>query len=154
MKRFIPSDFDLVDYDRELLKKQLDLETVEISLKRDHDKELEIQAEEGTPSIKPFYIRSVVKFNNEEGTFRRLQMELQKIAQEYGVNEEDIHMMFIEVSCSKKKLIETLQGKSYSKWNELEDMALTKDSESNEYRFLLKTKGYEEIIRRKKFLGI
>ena len=28
MKKFIPSNFDLVDYDRELLKKQLDLETV------------------------------------------------------------------------------------------------------------------------------
>ncbi len=28
MKKFLPSDFDLVDYDRELFKKQLDLETV------------------------------------------------------------------------------------------------------------------------------
>lgn len=32
MKKFLPQNFDIVDYDRELLKKQLDLETVQITL--------------------------------------------------------------------------------------------------------------------------
>jgi hypothetical protein len=36
----------------------------------------------------------------------------------------------------------------------LEDLALHRGTESDEYKYLLKTKGYEEIIRRKKFLGI
>lgn len=61
--------------------------------------------------------------------------------------------MFIEVSCSKSKLIEVLEGKSFSKWNGLEDLALLRGTESEEYRYLLKNKGYEEIVRRKRFLG-
>ena len=32
MKKLLPNNFDLIDYDRELLKKQLDLETVKITL--------------------------------------------------------------------------------------------------------------------------
>lgn len=61
--------------------------------------------------------------------------------------------MFIEVSCSKSKLIEVLKGNSYQKWDELEDMALKKGS-GPEYTYLLRSKGPEEILRRKKFLGI
>lgn len=39
MKRFLPTNFDLVDYDKELLKKQLDLEKVTITLARNSEKE-------------------------------------------------------------------------------------------------------------------
>jgi len=60
--------------------------------------------------------------------------------------------MFIEVSCSKSRLVEALAGKSFSKWNELEDLALRRGTECPEYKYLLKTKGQEEILRRKKFL--
>ena len=43
MKKFLPTDFDLVDYDKELLKKQLDLETVEITLVLDDEKATEYE---------------------------------------------------------------------------------------------------------------
>ena len=66
---------------------------------------------------------------------------------------EEINKTFIEVSCKKSKLIDVLKGQSFSKWTELEDMALEKGTESPEYTFLLKTKGPEEILRRKRFLG-
>jgi hypothetical protein len=56
------------------------LETVEVTLKRDGEREAEPENLEGAP----FYARSVSRFNNEEGTFRRLQMDLQRIAQEFG----------------------------------------------------------------------
>lgn len=65
MKKFVPTDFDLVDYDKEIFKKNLDLETVQITLSRDEEKELDYE-------IKPYYVRSVVRFPNEEGMFRRL----------------------------------------------------------------------------------
>jgi DNA-binding MltR family transcriptional regulator len=55
-------------------------------------------------------VRSVSRFTNEEGTFMRLKMDLQKIGQEYGVSEDDINDIFFEVSCSKTKLIEHLKG--------------------------------------------
>ena len=77
-----------------------------------------------------------------------------RIGQEYGVNIEDVHSKFIEVSCSKGKLIDVLQGQSFTKWNELEDLALSRGTESAEYTYLLKSKGHDEILRRKKFLSI
>ena len=76
------------------------------------------------------------------------------ISQEYGVCLEEVHNTFVEVSCSKAKLIDVLKGQSFTKWNELEDMALEKGTESKEYTYLLKMKGPEEILRRKKFLGL
>jgi len=47
----------------------LDLETVEITLKRDADRE----AEPENPDGAPFYVRSVIRFQNEDGTFNRLK---------------------------------------------------------------------------------
>lgn len=146
MKKFIPTDFDLVDYDQELFKKQIDLETVQITISRDEEKEQEYEVAE-------YFSRTVKRFDNEEGMFNRLQLELQVIAQEYGVDDEKINKLFIDVCCSKSKLLEALRGQSFTKWNELEDMALSRGTESQEYNYLLKTKGYEEMIRRRRFLG-
>ena len=148
MKQFIPPDFDLVDYDRELLKKQLDLETVEVILKRDIKEEIDPE----NPNV-PNYVRSVTRCTNEEGMFRRLQMDLQIIGKEYGVEDEQVNEIYFQISCSKAKLIETLKGKSFTKQTELDDYGLEKGTESIEYKYLLKLKGYEEIIRRKKFLS-
>ena len=146
MKKFIPSNFDLVDYDRELFKKQMELETVQITLTRDAEKELEYDG--------VYYSRGVVRFPNEEGMFHRLQQELLAIGKQYGVADEQINRLYIQVSCSKSKLIEKLKGESFQCWNELEDLALMRGTESAEYGYLLKMKGFEEVIRRRKFLGI
>jgi hypothetical protein len=91
---------------------------------------------------------------NEEGTFKRLKLELEEIGKQYGVCDDEVNQIFIEVMCSKSRLIEVLKGMSFQKWNELEDMALSRGTESDEYRYLLKSKGYEEIIRRRNFLAI
>ncbi|CDW79166.1 UNKNOWN [Stylonychia lemnae] len=147
MKKFVPTNMDLTDYDKDLFKKQLDLETVNVTITKDPAKAIEYE-------IENFYMRSVERFPNEDGMFRRLQKELLEIAQKYSVSDEEINRLFIDVCCSKTKLIEVLEKKSFSKWNELEDLALQRGTESNEYNFLLKHKGYEEIIRRKKFLGL
>lgn len=62
--------------------------------------------------------------------------------------------MFLEVSCCKAKLVEILENRTFTKWNELEDLALRRGSESEEYKYLLRSKGHDEISRRKRFLGI
>jgi hypothetical protein len=72
MKRYVPKDFDLTDYDKELFQKQMDLETVEITLTPDAAKAIEFD-------VDTFYVRSVRRFPNEEGLFKRLQRELQEI---------------------------------------------------------------------------
>lgn len=58
------------------------------------------------------------------------------------------------MSCSKQKLVEVLEKKSFTQWNMLEDLALKRGSGSDEYKYLLRAKGEEEVARRKKFLGI
>ena len=104
MKKYLPTNFDLVDYDRELLKKQLDLETVQVIM--DRDAEREAAENDG----RPIYVRSVKRFTNEEGMFERLRMDLQRIAQEYGVDEDVVNDTFFGVNCSKSRLIEVLKG--------------------------------------------
>ena len=86
--------------------------------------------------------------------FFRLQLELQSMAQEYGVSDEEINEYFVQVSCSKTKLIELLKGENFTRWTELEDLALRKEETSVEFKYLLKSKGMDEIKRRKKFLSI
>ena len=86
--------------------------------------------------------------------FRRLQMELSQLGQKYGVDDMEINQMFVEVSCCKAKLIEILEKKTFTKWNELEDLALRRGTETDEYKYLLRSKGAEEIQRRRRFLGI
>eukprot|EP00347_Sterkiella_histriomuscorum_P011097 403373765 len=147
MQKLLPKDFDIVEYDKELLQKQLDLETVEITLTQDAAKAIEFD-------VDVFYERAVRRFPNEEGMFRRLQMELSEIGQRYGVGDLEVNKMFIEVSCCKAKLIEVLERQSFSKWSELEDLALRRGVDSEEYKYLMRQKGAEEVARRVKFLGI
>ena len=72
MKKYLPSNFDLVDYDHELLKKQLDLETVTVSLSHVPEKDIENDG-------KPYYARGVTRMTNEDGMNMRLFMDLLKI---------------------------------------------------------------------------
>lgn len=75
MKQILPTDIDLTDYETEDLNKQLELETVLITLTK-----------ETNPDSKPQdYKRVVARMENQEGKFERLQRELQKIGQEYEV---------------------------------------------------------------------
>ena len=75
-------------------------------MQRDADRESENPDDAGTP----FYVRSVTRFTNEDGMFRRLRMDLDKIAQEYGFTEDQINEKFMQVNCSKSKLIDLLKG--------------------------------------------
>ena len=87
----------------------------------------EREADPENPPGQPFYVRHIKRETNEEGMFRRLQEELSKMAQQYSISDEEINELFIQVCCNKKKLIEVLQGNDFTKWNELEDMALVSD---------------------------
>jgi len=81
--------------------------------------------------------------------------ELQGYASQYSREFDEILLLFEEVNCNKAKLKEVLEGKSFAKWSELEDLALQEtDHTSRQYEFLIKTKGEEEVQRRKVFLGI
>ena len=61
--------------------------------------------------------------------------------------------MFEDSNCSKEELIKYLEGKKYTKWNPLEDLALT-NSNTVALEYLRKTRSQEEIEARAKFLEI
>ena len=83
----------------------------------------------------------------------RLSRELEEIAKEFGIDFDDVTEMYAEVNCSKPNLKKLLEGQSFVRWKELEDMAL-KSRDPQQMEYLLKTKGQEEIEKRRAFLGI
>ena len=91
---------------------------------------------------------------NEVGKWNRLCRELKEISNDYGVEFDTILDMFESVSCSKKHLRAALEKKTFTAWTALDDIGLQNGEDSAEYEHLLRTKGQEEIDRRKKFLGI
>ena len=62
--------------------------------------------------------------------------------------------MFSKVNSSINRLFEELKSKGFKRWNKLEDLAVEMGNQTNQYKYLLRVKGEEEIIRRKKFLGL
>lgn len=70
------------------------------------------------------YTRSIDIENNEEGRFRRLSKELEEMAQQYGIEFDSIILIFQSVSCSKKHLRLALENKKYTRWSQLDDIAL------------------------------
>lgn len=145
---------DRTQFDKELLRKQLDLETINITMNDEEDvvKEMFINECDGQCTGKA-YNRAITKEINEEGKMRRLINELEEIAQNYGIAFEEALQFFEQVSCSKKHLKLLLEKKSFTVWTQLDDMALQHEG-SIEYNHLLEHKSIEEIERRKRFLGL
>lgn len=85
-KTYIPKQVDLVDYDTYLFEKQMDMEVMRITWNPTTQK------------------RDVTREPNELGCFRRLEMDLKKIATEYGRDIEEIYDLYQEVNCSKQQL--------------------------------------------------
>ena len=60
---------------------------------------------------------------------------------EFGKTKEQIADIFVKVSGRLNKMREYLEGKYVVEWNYLEDLALTKNEDSLEFKVLLSTKG-------------
>lgn len=97
--------------------------------------------------------REVTRERNEHGIFKRLMCELETTAKQYGRDIDDVLKLFEEVNCSKAALKKALEGSEYVKWTELEDMALHNEKD-DQIEYLLRTKGQEEVEKRRNFLGL
>jgi len=53
---------------------------------------------------------------------------------------DEIYEIFESVNCCKTELRRVLEGKRFSKWNELEDLALRMDKNSQQWNYLKKVK--------------
>ena len=75
------------------------------------------------------------------------------MSQQYGITFDRALEIFESVSCDKKQFRQVLENKSYTTWSALDDLGLSNE-DGPEYEHLVRTKGAEEVERRKKFLGI
>jgi hypothetical protein len=87
--------------------------------------------------------------------FQMLAEELKKLSRISGLHINDIHMMFLEVSCDLnvlKKVLKNEQAHKNKQWSELEDLAVQCESNSMEYLAICQQKGVEEVKKRRLFL--
>lgn len=89
---------------------------------------------------------------DEQKIFQSLHESLEELKKKYGKTTEFISELFVRV-CGDLGLVEkALLGKEVPQWTYLEDLALTKPMDTQEYQWLLKSKGPKEILKRRKFL--
>lgn len=87
--------------------------------------------------------------------FSNLAYELEHLSKIYARDIDEIHMLFMEVSCDLGLLKKVLEGEASSntlKWNELEDLAVQSEPGSVEYQFICNQKGRDEVRKRRIFL--
>lgn len=84
--------------------------------------------------------------------FEKLSNELRELAKEYGKEMDELHMLFMEVSCDLGDLKNLLKGEKASKWTMLEDLAIQSEPNSIEFKHICDSKGGQQVYKRKKFL--
>ena len=98
------------------------------------------------------YTRVITRETNEEGKWRRLIKEIEDLANTYSVEFDDAIKLFEDVSCCKKSFKMALENKYHVRWCELDDLGVG-NMDSAEYNHLIKTRGVDEVERRRRFLG-
>ena len=86
---------------------------------------------------------------------RSLHQSLSELGRRHKKSKEDIADMFVRLSGDLDALrnqLQSQQQKFFTEWSHAEDTALFRDSESNDYAVLLKTKGASELEKRRSFL--
>ena len=79
---------------------------------------------------------------------------IKKLSDKTGKEMDEIHMLFMEVSCDLSELRNLLEGDNPQKWGVLEDLAIQSEPESAEYKHLYNIKGNSQVAKRRKFLEL
>ena len=85
---------DRTQFDDALLRKQLDLEIINVTMVDDVNDWFTKEFRHTGQCTHRAYERTVTRETNEEGRFRRLGLELEQISKEYGVDYEKVIEMF------------------------------------------------------------
>lgn len=77
---------------------------------------------------------------------------MRTIVDDFGISEEKMVDLWCSLNGDMGMIRKLLKGKPVVVWSYLEDLALQKPEESEEFQVLLRAKGSAEIDNRKKFL--
>ena len=90
---------------------------------------------------------------DEEQVFLKLHQTFLELTQKYPEKSiYDMTDLFMKVSGDIQALKDLLAGNKVVTWDYLEDLALSNNENSSDYRLLLSKKGKDEIEKRKYFL--
>lgn len=93
-----------------------------------------------------------------EAFFALLSRDMLLLSEKYKKPIEELHQMFLSVSCDRAQLVKLLEAKGEKNgvvtWNTLEDLALTNGPENVTYQLIAEEKTLEEVWKRKTFLEI
>ena len=83
--------------------------------------------------------KEIKNLKSQEAFFALVARDMMLLAEKYKKSIEEVHQMFLSVSCDRASLIKLLEAKGDSKaagvvtWNTLEDLALTNGPENVTY---------------------
>jgi hypothetical protein len=80
---------------------------------------------------------------------------LHELSEHYGRSQDELLSQFMELNCSFTDLKKSLNTKKdKTKWKTGQDMILMKGPGSKDYDLVVKEKGEEAVLERKRFLEI
>ena len=101
-----------------------------------------------------FNVKKVPVQRSKEQFFEGLSKGLRDLAKEYGKEMDEMHMLFMEVSCDLGELRNLLKGEKAPKWSMLEDLAIQSEPDSAEFKHICNSKGESHVLKRRKFLEL
>jgi hypothetical protein len=96
------------------------------------------------------------KLNNGDTYFQKITEELDNLCIEYEISMDEMHALFMgawwDMEDLKKILINNKRNQT--EWSHLEDIAASSDPGSEEYNYVVTTKGENAVSKRRNFLEI
>lgn len=103
LNMFHARPIDRTQYDKDILSKQMDLETMRITLNKEENRMKQTFVNEYDGQCgEVAYTRKITREQNEEGKWKRLIKEIEDMAHSHGVEFDDALKIFESVSCCKK----------------------------------------------------
>ena len=87
-----------------------------------------------------------------EEYFLKIKDILNKLSEKFNKSEEELTEAYVSVSGDIEELTKLLEGKRVTQWTYLDDLALGKQRDSEEFKAILYDKGKDEINKRMLFL--
>lgn len=97
-------------------------------------------------------VKSKLMLKEQNQFFEKLSKELRDLAKEYNKDIDQLHLLFMEVSCDLGELKSLLRGEKASRFTMLEDLALQNEPDSIEFKHINNKYLDHQVQKRRKFL--
>lgn len=99
-------------------------------------------------------VKSKLMLKEQNQFFEKLSKELKDLSKEYNKDIDQLHLLFMEVSCDLGELKSLLRGEKTTRFTMLEDLALQNEPDSIEFKHISNKYLDHQVQKRRKFLEI